>query len=238
MKMKDLFNPHLFSTHHFNVPVNRTTQIFDLMVAKGDLSQPENLTRPINGTYENVTVATFMEGKIIPENLLDATIMARGEWYYTRYSSWFNEFLWQVFQLCREQRRRYRTSESLPCESILDEKPGAFFFIKRADAYRSLKDPKGIKSNVSNICEFGHIEPLLFLLTYADKYYEQQSSELGTLRKDHYSSQHTADRHSDEFFFRHQLRKISYSRLQSEATELAIRGWNERMRKFKQAKRH
>ena len=236
--MKDLFNPHLFQRHHFNVPVDRTAKIFNLMVAKGDLSEPKSLTRPINGAYENVKVATFMESKIIPENLLEASLMARGEWYYTQYNSWFNEFLWQVFQLCREQYGRNRTNRSLPSESILDEKPGAFFFMKRADAYRNLKDLNGIKSNVSNICEFGHIEPLLFLLTYADTYYEQQQLELGTSRNDHYSSQHTADRHSDEFFFRHQLSKISYSKLQSEVTELTISCWNRRMRKYKLTKRH
>ena len=199
--MKDLFNPHLFCWYHFNVPVDKTAKIFDLMLAKGDLPESKKLRRPAARAYKDVDLSQFMESKVIPENLLDATLMVTGEWYYTRYSAWFDDFLRRVFQLCREECGPYRSLDSFPCSSILNENPGAFFFLKRVDAYRCLRDRAGIRSNVSEICKFGHIEPLLFLLNYADAHFEKLYLKTRQPRSETYFHQNVTNRHSDEFIF-------------------------------------
>ena len=177
-----------------------------------------------------------MEARIIPTGLMDAVMMTTGRWFYSSYAFWFDDFLWKVFQLCVEQMPG--TKSTRPSEAILDEKPGSYFFLAQLDAYRNLKDPSGITSNVGEICRFGHIAPLLFLLNYADLHYEKRHQERGGARHDPQNYIGGLAPLGEEYRFRIQLLKIAYSLLRSGTTELVVNEWHIRSLRYKERSSH
>ena len=230
-------NLHLSKKQHFPVSVEQSSKIFNLMLSKGDITAPTKLQRPAHPLYEEITFPRFLESRIIPNNLYDASLLATGEWYYSRYKDWFDDFLWQVFQLCK--REQVGKGRVVPCEQILDEKPGSYFFLAQLDAYRDYKDTR-VRSNLNIIFEQGHIAPLLFLLNFADCVFEQRLLDTGEARSDDYRWNVDAAnfRGSDEHRFRIQLLKIAYATFQSETTENVIASWNKRTRKYRDRYKH
>ena len=235
--MKISSNLHLFPKQHFPVSTEETSKLYDLMISKGDIDPPKTLKRPDHRFYEELDFPGFLVSKIIPNTLYDATNMAIGEWYYSRYKNWFEDFLWQVFQLSK--RELGRRVGQIPCDKIMDEKPGAYFFLAQLDAYRDLKD-SCLRTNVHKIFARGHIAPLLFLLNYADCFFETKCTETGDKRSDLYNWDISLGHKlgSDEQSFRVQLLRISYSILQTKATETTIQAWNERALRFKKQLHH
>ena len=108
MSFPDIFNPHLFQRHYYAVPAPKTAHLMRTMITRGDIEPTAQLARPKSGKYERVTLDKFMETKVVPQTLLDSVAMARGEWYYYSYSTWFDFFLWRVFRLADEQSRRVK----------------------------------------------------------------------------------------------------------------------------------
>ena len=233
--MVNVFNLHLSKKQHFATRAEQTSQIYNLMVSKGDIEPPRRLQRPAKGLYEEISLSRFLESRIIPTSLYDATLMATGDWYYTRYKSWFDDFLWQVFQLCR--RSSIGRKEGVPCEAILDEQPGAYFFLAQLDAYRDYKDDC-VRSNLDHLFAKGHVAPFLFVLNYAESVFERRHRDTGVPRRDHHRSTLGGTSSSDEMLFRTHLLKVAYACFQSDLTENVVRDWNARMIVFVESKRH
>ena len=227
--MVNVFNLHLSKKQHFATRVEQTSQIYNLMVSKGDIEPPKSLQRPAKGLYEEISLSRFLESRIIPTNLYDATLIATGDWYYTRYKSWFDDFLWQVFQLRR--RSSIGRREVVPCEAILDEQPGAYFFLAQLDAYRDYKDDC-VRSNLNHLFAQGHIAPFLFVLNYAESVFEKRHRDTGEPRRDDHRSTLGGTSWSDEMAFRVQVLKIAYATFQSDLTEHVITKWNQRTRLY------
>ena len=233
--MSNIFNLHLSKKQYISVPTEQTSKIYNLMVCKGDIQIPKKLERPTQERYEEISFTRFLESRVIPTNLYDATLMSTGDWYYTRYTSWFDDFLLQVFRLGR--RSLLGSNTRLPSEEILDEQPGAYFFLSQLDAYRRYKDAY-VASNLSHVFAQGHIAPLLFILNYAESTFEQRHQDTGEPRKDNYRGILAGNTRSDEQIFRTQVLKASYACFQSDLTEKVVRGWNNRVRKYHQQQKH
>ena len=233
--MVNIFNLHLSKRQHFPTGAEQTSKIYNLMVSKGDIEPPKRLRRPARGLHEEISLSRFLESRIIPTSLYDATLMATGDWYYTRYKSWFDDFLWQVFQLCR--RSSIGRKKGVPCEAILDEQPGAYFFLAQLDAYRDYKDDC-VRSNLNHLFAQGHVAPFLFVLNYAESVFEQRHRDTGEPRRDGHHSTLGGTSWSDEMAFRVQVLKIAYSVFKSDLTESVMSEWNETRRNYRQNGAH
>jgi hypothetical protein len=233
--MVNVFNLHLSKKQHFPTGVERTSKIYNLMVSKGDIEAPKRLQRPTHGLFEEISLSRFLESRIIPTSLYDATLMATGDWYYTRYKSWFDDFLWQVFQLCR--RSSIGRKKGVPCEAILDEQPGAYFFLAQLDAYRDYKDDC-VRSNLNHLFAQGHIAPFLFVLNYAESVFEQRHRDTGEPRRDDHRSMLGGTSLSDEMLFRTKVLEIAYAAFKTDSTETVVRDWNARVLHYAKKVQH
>ena len=237
--MTNLFTVHRAKSDFVTTESPATAGIFDLMLAKGDFPTYTKLERPKTNNFKAVTFSDFLEARVIPNSLYEGTLMTTGQWYFNNYKNWFDDFVWQVIRRYKGAMRIRGTDDQIG--NIIDEEPGAYFFLRQIDAYRNLRDPWGITSNAHQIFRSGHTTALLFVLTYADLFFKERAEETGEPNRDCYDAWDIHIGHargSSQGIFRHQVLNVSYSKLRSEATEATIREWNQRSLSYEASNRH
>ena len=237
--MTNLFTVYQAKSDFVTTESPATARIFDLMLAKGDLPTYEKLKRPRTNKFKAVTFSDFLEARVIPSSLYEGALMTTGQWYFNNYKNWFDDFVWQVIRRYKAAMRMRGIDEQIG--DIIDEEPGAYFFVRQIDAYRNLRDPWGITSNAHEIFRSGHTTALLFVLTYADLFFKERAEETGEPNRDCYDAWDIHIGHargSAPGVFRHEVLNVSYSKLRSETTESAIRAWNRRTIIYENRPRH